>query len=751
MATAASRSPNPFPIPTALINPSRIRSYLMRLPLFTRFVILLATVFWVLELQTVWSVIEWGSLQPSKIGLFSGGLYRLNTFAFIHLGFFHLFFNLVCLIPLLERFESEYGTLVTLALFMGPLAQIPAIIYIIINYSVLGWDTPVVGASMWIFLLLAVESIKTWRSNPTLSIGDIRIPTWIWPAVLCVVTSILISNTSFLGHACGVLIGYAWGLGYIRFLAPPEKVLRWIEGKLNLLGRLPHYVSVDQKTYGRYGVLPTAEGGRPGDHNVPATKPMALVFELCMPSVACDHVNATTISKIKASRKSPPPSHSDFVQYTCIDCPVSGSFAYLGRHFKKSQHEFAISSVSVFCGQCNDLIYHPAITRMPPTVKKRKLAQYHEDEESSIAANTSARPCGREGVRGLFNLGETCYMNAVLQMMVHNPLLASYFLGMGHPVHLCPISRDQDKKNESDSEDDESSTEKPEQKTCVACGMTDVFSDITMADLPGPAHAVNLLFASWKNIPHMSGKQQQDAQEWFIKVVEKLHEAVAPESSNRHHCDCFFHKVFYGRHNSEVTCDKCRTISTTQEEYSFIPLDFKKQARRKKKQSADDVKSKAVIPSVNECLKAYTAAENLSPEQYTCRNCDAPRSANKRVRIRKLPAILCLHVKRFGMKISNGSLMQEKYEGRIDFPLVLDIAPFTTQPKDKSQKFIYDLECVVVHQGDHAHAGHYFAFCKEGGKWFRFDDEIVSATTLEDVMRQEAYLLFYSLRSIGGE
>ena len=47
------------------------------------------------------------------------------------------------------------------------------------------------------------------------------------------------------------------GLGYLKFLAPPEKVLRWIEGKLNLLGRLPHYVSIDQKTYGRYGVLPT--------------------------------------------------------------------------------------------------------------------------------------------------------------------------------------------------------------------------------------------------------------------------------------------------------------------------------------------------------------------------------------------------------------------------------------------------------------------------------------------------------------
>ncbi|KAI9670093.1 MAG: putative rhomboid protease [Trizodia sp. TS-e1964] len=48
------------------------------------------------------------------------------------------------------------------------------------------------------------------------------------------------------------------GIGYLKHLAPPEKILRWVEGKMNLLGRLPHYVSVDQKTYGRYGVLPSS-------------------------------------------------------------------------------------------------------------------------------------------------------------------------------------------------------------------------------------------------------------------------------------------------------------------------------------------------------------------------------------------------------------------------------------------------------------------------------------------------------------
>lgn len=52
----------------------------------------------------------------------------------------------------------------------------------------------------------------------------------------------------------------------MKFLSPPEKALRFIESKLKLLQRLPRYVSVDQKTYGRFGVLPSATStpGAPG-------------------------------------------------------------------------------------------------------------------------------------------------------------------------------------------------------------------------------------------------------------------------------------------------------------------------------------------------------------------------------------------------------------------------------------------------------------------------------------------------------
>lgn len=110
------------------------------------------------------------------------------------------------------------------------------------------------------FLLLCVEAIKTYRQNPALDISGYKIPTWTTPLFVIFVIHFLVPHTSLLGHLCGAVVGYLWGLGIIKFLAPSEKILRWVEGKLNLLGRLPHYVSVDQKTYGRYGVLPSTGG-----------------------------------------------------------------------------------------------------------------------------------------------------------------------------------------------------------------------------------------------------------------------------------------------------------------------------------------------------------------------------------------------------------------------------------------------------------------------------------------------------------
>ena len=92
-------------------------------------------------------------------------VYRLNTYPLIHLGFLHAFLNAIALVPLMERFEAEHGTLLTGAMFLGrmmfissgmltliadrpipALSTIPAGAYLLIERVILRGNTAVMGA-----------------------------------------------------------------------------------------------------------------------------------------------------------------------------------------------------------------------------------------------------------------------------------------------------------------------------------------------------------------------------------------------------------------------------------------------------------------------------------------------------------------------------------------------------------------------------------------------------------------------------
>ncbi|MCJ1477044.1 hypothetical protein MMC13_005715 [Lambiella insularis] len=224
----------------------------------------------------VLAIKAWASLRGLKIFVLQRRypfMYRLNTYPLIHVNFLHALLNVFALTPLMERFEADNGTLLTAAMFVGPLSTLPAGLYLLVERGVLRGNTAVQGASVWVFVLLGIEAMKAYRSNPYFSISTFQIPTWTTPLFVLVCVTALVSNTSFLGHLCSLGVGYIYGLGYLKILAPPEKILRWIEGKLNLLGRVPHYVSVDQKTFGRYGVLPSSAPSSAGigEGSVPMT------------------------------------------------------------------------------------------------------------------------------------------------------------------------------------------------------------------------------------------------------------------------------------------------------------------------------------------------------------------------------------------------------------------------------------------------------------------------------------------------
>ena len=63
-------------------------------------------------------------------------------------------------------------------------------------------------SSFWVFLLLSIEAIRTYKTNPFFVIGPYHIPTWTTPLVIELVTAALIPSSSLLGHLCGIAVGY---------------------------------------------------------------------------------------------------------------------------------------------------------------------------------------------------------------------------------------------------------------------------------------------------------------------------------------------------------------------------------------------------------------------------------------------------------------------------------------------------------------------------------------------------------------
>ncbi|OWR54466.1 ubiquitin carboxyl-terminal hydrolase 45 like protein [Danaus plexippus plexippus] len=188
--------------------------------------------------------------------------------------------------------------------------------------------------------------------------------------------------------------------------------------------------------------------------------------------------------------------------------------------------------------------------------------------------------------------------------------------------------------------------------------------------------------------------------------------------------------------------------------------------------------------SVQSCLSQFTALELLTGNNKVgCDTCTERingkggrtvyTNATKRFLVSKPPAVLILHLKRFQL---GPRCMFRKMTKHVDFPILLDLAPFCAADKSRRRgRLLYSLYGVVEHSGG-MHGGHYVAYVKtrsspagrrflpgrvrdddselsgyESGeappppaaRWYYVSDSMVSEVSEEKVLRAQAYLLFY--------
>lgn len=295
---------------------------------------------------------------------------------------------------------------------------------------------------------------------------------------------------------------------------------------------------------------------------------------------------------------------------------------------------------------------------------------------------------------GFENFGNTCYANSVLQ---------SLYFCRPFRENLLQYAANLPK----DAEDN--------LLTCLADLFVQIHNQKRKVGVIAPKRFVqrlkkdNELFRSYMH---------QDAHEFLYflfneisEVLEKSEKDKLVASQNAKHTDSqqpapktWVHELFQGTMVNEMRCMQCETVTSREEAFYDLSLEIEHNS------------------SVTSCLRNFSATETLDAEdKFSCDTCGCLQEAQKRIKIKQLPKVLCLHLKRF--KYVEDMQRLKKLMYRVVFPFELKLCN-TSEGCDAADS-VYNLFAVVVHIGSGMNHGHYVALVKSHDNWLFFDDETV--------------------------
>lgn len=316
-----------------------------------------------------------------------------------------------------------------------------------------------------------------------------------------------------------------------------------------------------------------------------------------------------------------------------------------------------------------------------------------------------------KGLSGLSNLGNTCYINSVLQCISNIIPLTHYLLtSLKINEELNPLVQTYIK----------------------------LLIEIWKENRP-------LAPVSFKNcineiIPKFKGNNQHDAHEFLNDFMYIFHNNLPlkkiyfkiNENSNKYikKADDSWKRLikqpsvisdlFYGQFCNIFRCNACEYITKVYDPFLTFDIEI-----TKNECFLSDNINKYFLRDI-----VYMKCENCAPEE---KDIDVEHEVDKG--IFKLPENLIISLKRFKNNKKNNNLVL--------LDTVLDFSEYSYVSTDES--VIYDLQSIVCHKGD-LNQGHYFSLIKKDNNWYCFDDMKVNTFNYKNLDMSLPYILFYTKR-----
>lgn len=333
-----------------------------------------------------------------------------------------------------------------------------------------------------------------------------------------------------------------------------------------------------------------------------------------------------------------------------------------------------------------------------------------------------------KGLIGLHNLGNTCYINACIQVLSNTYELHNIIHKESFQNHL---------KNDEDGI------------------ITKEWNDLqnVMWSKNGklsPQRFIHFVreVAKKKGYTLFSGYSQNDSCEFVMFFLEIIHKSASRQVSfsingNPHNdtdklaMECYKTKkeiyekeysemldLFYGLSFRKIVSISTKKVHSIKPEMFFLL-------------NLSVMHNNTRLDTLDECLQAYLTPESLTGENaWYNEETKEKEDVYMETGFWNIPRVFAVNLSRFDP-------LGQKVQHPIDFPINdLDMSSYVSGYNSKD--YVYELYGIVNHLGN-MNNGHYTAFVKNSqNQWYHYDDEIIQKVSNEENLKTpHAYCLFY--------